>query len=374
MKGLVLAGGRGTRLRPITHTSAKQLVPVANKPVLFYGLEALKAAGITEVGIVVGDPRELLRPDHRTGEQVTVMVNSQAEIRAVVGDGSAFGLRVTYIEQEAPLGLAHAVRISEEFIGDSPFVMYLGDNLIKDGIVPFVREFESERPDAQILLAHVKNPQEFGVAELDGDRIKRLVEKPKEPKSDLALVGVYMFDRTIFEAVDAIKPSFRNELEITDAIQHLIDRGRDVRHHIIGGWWKDTGKLEDILEANRMVLSRAKRSILGTLDPQTRAEGEVIVSEGTVVKNSILRGPLTLGARCVIENSYIGPFSSIYDDVRIRNSEIEHSIVLERCTIEDVPVRIEASLIGKEVSIQRSQRKPSAYRFMVGDSSLVDVL
>jgi glucose-1-phosphate thymidylyltransferase len=354
MKALILSGGKGTRLRPITHTSAKQLVPIANKPIIFYGIEAIRASGITDFGIVVGD--------------------TEAEIRAAVGDGSAFGIRVTYIRQDAPLGLAHAVKVSRGFLGDDTFVMYLGDNLILDGITPLVEEFRRDRPNSQILLARVPHPEEFGVAELDGSRIKRLVEKPKQPKSDLALVGVYMFDSTIFEAVDGIKPSFRNELEITDAIQHLIDHGRDVRHHIIDGWWKDTGKLEDILEANRMVLSRAKRSIRGTLDDQTRAEGEVIVAEGTVVKNSILRGPLTLGERCVIENSYIGPFSSIYDDVRIRNSEIEHSIVLERCTIQDVPVRIEASLIGKEVSIQRSQRKPSAYRFMVGDSSLVDVL
>ena len=354
MKALILSGGKGTRLRPITHTSAKQLVPIANKPILFYGIEAIRAAGITEVGIVVGD--------------------TEAEIRAAVGDGSAFGVKTTYIRQDAPLGLAHAVKVSRSFLGDDTFVMYLGDNLILDGITPLVEEFRRDRPNSQILLAHVPHPEEFGVAELDGDRVKRLVEKPKQPKSDLALVGVYMFDPTIFEAVDGIKPSFRNELEITDAIQYLIDHGREVRHHIIDGWWKDTGKLEDILEANRMVLSRAKRSIRGTLDAETRAEGEVIVPAGTVVRNSILRGPLTLGERCVIENAYIGPFSSIYDDVTIRNSEIEHSIVLERCSIEDVPVRIEASLIGKEVRIQRSKRKPSAYRFMVGDSSLVDVL
>ncbi|MGH7681498.1 MAG: glucose-1-phosphate thymidylyltransferase [Candidatus Eiseniibacteriota bacterium] len=354
MKALILSGGKGTRLRPITHTSAKQLVPIANKPILFYGIEAIKAAGITEVGIVVGD--------------------TENEIRAAVGDGSAFGVKTTYIRQDAPLGLAHAVKVSRPFLGDDTFVMYLGDNLILDGITPLVEEFRRDRPNSQILLAKVPHPEEFGVAELDGSRIKRLVEKPKQPKSDLALVGVYMFDATIFDAVDGIKPSFRNELEITDAIQYLIDHGKEVRHHIIDGWWKDTGKLEDILEANRMVLSRAKRSVSGTLDPTTKIEGEVIVPATTVVKNSILRGPLALGERCVIENAYIGPFSSIYDDVVIRNSEIEHSIVLERCVIEDVPVRIEASLIGKEVRIQRSQRKPSAYRFMLGDSSLVDVL
>ena len=354
MKALILSGGKGTRLRPITHTGAKQLVPVANKPILFYGVEAIRDAGITDVGIIVGD--------------------TEPEIRAALGDGSAFGIKVTYIRQEAPLGLAHAVKIARDFMRDDSFVMYLGDNLILDGITPLVREFERDRPNSQILLAHVPNPQEFGVAELDGTRVKRLTEKPKEPRSDLALVGVYMFDSSIFEAVNAIKPSLRNELEITDAIQWLIDHGKNVNCHIITGWWKDTGKLEDMLEANRMVLSRAKRNLLGKMDAKTRTEGEVIVGAGTVVENSILRGPLIIGERCVIQNTYIGPFTAIYDDVTIRNSEIEHSIVLERCVIQDIPVRIEASLIGKEVRIQRSQLKPTAYRFMVGDSSLVDVL
>jgi glucose-1-phosphate thymidylyltransferase len=355
VKALILSGGKGTRLRPITHTGAKQLVPVANKPILFYGVEAIRDAGITDVGIVVGD--------------------TEAEIRAALGDGSAFGIKTTYLRQEAPLGLAHAVKIARDFMKDDSFVMYLGDNLILDGITPLVREFERDRPNSQILLAHVPNPQEFGVAELDGaQKVKRLTEKPKEPKSDLALVGVYMFDSSIWDAVNGIKPSFRNELEITDAIQWLIDHGKNVHCHVISGWWKDTGKLEDMLEANRMVLSRAKRSVQGKLDGKTRTEGEVIVGAGTVVENSILRGPLVIGERCVIQNTYVGPFTSVYDDVTIRNSEIEHSIVLERCVIQDIPVRIEGSLIGKEVRIQRSQLKPTAYRFMVGDSSLVDVL
>ena len=354
MKALILSGGKGTRLRPITHTSAKQLVPIANRPILFYGIESIREAGVTDVGIVVGD--------------------TEAEIRAAVGDGSAFGVRATYIRQDAPLGLAHAVKVSRGFLKDDPFIMYLGDNLILDGITPLVEEFRRDRPNSQILLARVPHPEEFGVAELEGDRIVRLVEKPKEPRSDLALVGVYMFDATIFEAVEAIRPSSRNELEITDAIQYLIDKGRVVHHHIIQGWWKDTGKLDDILEANRMVLSRVKRSIRGTVDATTRIEGDVVVGEGTEVVDSILRGPLCLGKGCRIERAYVGPFTSIHDGVKIRNSEIEHSIVLERCTIEDIPVRIEASLIGKEARIQRSQRKPSAYRFMVGDSSAVDVL
>jgi glucose-1-phosphate thymidylyltransferase len=303
-----------------------------------------------------------------------VVGDTEAEIRAAVGDGSAFGIRATYVRQPAPLGLAHAVQVSRGFLGDDPFVMFLGDNLILDGITPFVREFERERPNSQILLARVPNPQEFGVAELDGDRVVRLVEKPKEPRSDLALVGVYMFDATIWEAVGAIRPSFRNELEITDAIQHLIDRGLDVRCHIVSGWWKDTGKLEDMLEANRMVLSRVRRRIQGDVDAATRIEGDVIVAAGTTVRGSVLRGPLIVGGGCRIESSYIGPFTAIHDGVTIRNSELEHSIVLERCSIQDIPVRIEASLIGKEVRIQRSQMKPTAYRFMVGDSSLVDVL
>src|SRR6185436_11129349 len=264
LKALVLAGGRGTRLRPITHTRAKQLVPVANKPVLYYGLEAIAAAGIRDVGIIVSDPRELLQPDLRTGELVTTLVNSQAEIRAAVGDGSQFGLRVEYIEQEAPLGLAHAVKIAEPFMGGDAFVMYLGDNLIKDGIRPFVEEFAAEKPNAQILLAHVKTPWEFGVAELSGDRVVRLEEKPKQPKSDLALVGVYLFDKTIFDAVRAIQPSKRGEFEITDAIQHLITSGKRVRSHVISGWWKDTGKVEDMLEGNRMMLSNLETDIQGT--------------------------------------------------------------------------------------------------------------
>ena len=317
-------------------------------------LEAIKDAGIDDIGIVVGD--------------------TEAEIRAAVGGGERFGARVTYIRQDSPRGLAHAVKVSHDYLADDSFVMFLGDNLILDGIRELVAEFRAEGPNSEILLARVPHPEEFGVAELDGDRVVRLVEKPKEPRSNLALVGVYMFDKTIFEAVDAIKPSFRNELEITDAIQYLIDHGRTVRHHVISGWWKDTGKLEDMLEANRMVLSRAKRHLSCELDAESRAEGEVIVGEGTVIRNSILRGPLIVGKRCVIENSYVGPFTSLHDEVLLKNSEIEHSIVLERCQIQDIPVRIEASLIGKEVSIQRSQMKPTAYRFMLGDSSLVDVL
>ena len=373
MKALVLAGGRGTRLRPITHTRAKQLVPVANKPVLYYGLEAIAAAGIREVGIIVSDPRELLQPDHRTGEMVTTLVNSQAEIRAAVGDGSQFGLKVTYIEQEAPLGLAHAVKISEDFMAGDSFVMYLGDNLIKDGIVPFVREFEREKPEAQILLAKVARPWEFGVAELEGDRVVRLEEKPKQPRSDLALVGVYLFTSSIFDAVRAIKPSPRGELEITDAIQHLITTGRNVHSHVIHGWWKDTGRVEDLLEANRIVLADLETTILGTVDATTAIEGPVHIGAGATVTGSRLRGPLVIGAGAHIENAYIGPFSAIADGVRIEQCEVEHSIILDRSQLLRIDGRIESSLIGRDVVVTASDTRPSAHRFMLGDSSRVEL-
>jgi glucose-1-phosphate thymidylyltransferase len=354
IKGLILSGGRGTRLRPITHTSAKQLVPVANRPILFHAIEAVRSAGIEEVGIVVGDTR--------------------AEIQAAVGDGSAFGARVTYLPQEAPLGLAHAVLVAEEFIGREPFVMYLGDNLIRDGITPLVDEFRDERPNCQILLARVPNPSQFGVAELDGEqRVIGLEEKPKQPKSDFALVGVYMFDHHIFEAARSIKPSWRGELEITDAIQTLIDRRLDVRSHIITGWWKDTGKLEDMLEANRMLLADIGRRIEGEIDADSRIEGQVVVGAGTKVTRSVLRGPLVIGRQCTISDSFIGPFTSINDEVTIRSSEIEHSIVLQRSTILDLDVRVESSLIGRDVRITRTSGRPRASRFMVGDSSEIQV-
>lgn len=373
MKALVLAGGRGTRLRPITHTRAKQLVPVANKPVLFYGLEAIQAAGIREVGIIVSDPREMLQPDLRTGEMVTVLVNSQAEIRAAVGDGSAFGLRVTYIEQEAPLGLAHAVKLSEGFMAGESFVMYLGDNLIKDGITPFVRAFEAEKPDAQILLAKVERPWEFGVAELEGERVVRLEEKPKEPKSDLALVGVYLFTSSIFDAVRAIQPSKRGELEITDAIQHLITSGRQVRSHVIRGWWKDTGRVEDLLEANRIVLADLRTDIRGQVDAATVIEGAVHIGAGTVVERSHLRGPLVIGANAKLADAYVGPFSAISDGVELSKCEIEHSIVLDGSRLLDIPNRIESSLIGRDVVVTASGARPRAHRLMLGDSSRVEL-
>jgi glucose-1-phosphate thymidylyltransferase len=351
MKGLILSGGKGTRLRPLTYTSAKQLVPVANKPVLFYGIEALVEAGITYIGIVVGD--------------------TQAEIRAAVGDGSKFGAAVTYIEQDAPRCLANAVKISQGFIGADPFVMYLGDNLLNRGIVEFVDRFVKDKPAAQILLTPVPDPQMFGVAELEGDKVRRLVEKPKEPKSNLALVGVYMFGPEIFTSVNNIKPSFRNELEITDAIQDLIDRGLRVTPHLVSGWWKDTGKLEDMLEANRLILETLAAKNEGKVDGQSRIEGIVVIEKGATIENSVIRGPAVIGPGARIISSYIGPFTSIGKDVEINKSEIEHSIVLEGSLIHDLETRVSDSLIGRGVKIHRLPLKPVAHRFMLGDNSEV---
>jgi glucose-1-phosphate thymidylyltransferase len=354
LKGLILSGGAGTRLRPITHTSAKQLVPVANKPILFYGLESLREAGISDIGIIVGDTEE--------------------EIREAVGDGSNWDAKVTYIRQDAPLGLAHAVLTAADFLADAPFVMYLGDNLIKEGIANFVEEFQKKEVDALILLAHVAEPQRFGVAELDGSRIVRLVEKPREPPSDLALVGAYMFRPSILEASRAIVPSWRNELEITDAIQHLIDNGHRVEAHVIEGWWKDTGHLEDLLEANRIVLENIEPCCDGSVDAESRMDGRVVIEEGAEVIRSTLRGPVIIGRGTRIVDSFIGPFTSIYYGVTVEGSEIEHSIIMENCSIVNIPGRIENSLIGKNVEISRSPTRPKTFRFVLGDNSMIGLM
>jgi len=354
LKGLILSGGAGTRLRPITHTSAKQLVPVANKPILFYGIEALREAGISDIGIIVGDTED--------------------EIRDAVGDGSCWDVKVTYIRQESPLGLAHAVLTAADFLGDSAFVMYLGDNLIKEGIAEFVEDFRRKDVEALILLAHVAEPQRFGVAELDGSRIVRLVEKPKDPPSDLALVGAYMFRPSIIEASREIKPSWRNELEITDAIQHLIDSRHKVEAHVIEGWWKDTGHLEDLLEANRIVLEGIEARCEGRVDADSRVDGRVIVEEGAEVVRSTVRGPAIIGKGTRIIDSYVGPFTSIYYGVTLEGSEIEHSIVMENSSIANIPGRIEDSLIGKNVEICRCLELPKTFRFVLGDNSMIGLI
>jgi glucose-1-phosphate thymidylyltransferase len=355
LKGLILSGGRGTRLRPITFTSAKQLVPVANKPVLFYGLEAMAAAGIREVGIVIAP---------ETGD----------EIREVVGDGSRFGVRITYIVQEEPAGLAHAALTAEPFLGDSPFVMYLGDNLLQGGIAELVETFRSTEPAALILLTPVPDPQNYGVAELDGDgAVSRLVEKPPEPASDLALVGVYMFTPLVHDAARAIRPSARGELEITDAIQWIVDRGRRVDPHIVRGWWKDTGRLDDMLEANRLILDTIERRIDGELH-HAQVDGRVIVEAGARLENATVRGPAIIGAGAVVRNAYVGPYTAVGRRCEIDGAEVEHSILLEGASVRGLHGRMESSLLGRDVTVSRTDTQPRAYRFMVGDQSEIGIL
>jgi glucose-1-phosphate thymidylyltransferase len=354
MKGLILSGGKGTRLRPITHTSAKQLVPVANKPVLFYGIEAMAAAGIEEIGIIIAP---------ETG----------AEISAAAGDGSQFGVSITYIEQDRPGGLAHASLTAEPYLDGDPFVMYLGDNLLQGGITDLVESFRASSPDALILLTPVDDPQNYGVAELEGDRVKRLVEKPAEPATNLALVGVYMFTAGIHDAARAIQPSARGELEITDAIQYLVDEGRRVEPHIVRGWWKDTGRLDDILEANRLVLDRIEAQIGGDLI-DSQCDGRVVVELGAVLERTTVRGPAIIGAGARISDAYIGPYTAIGANCVIRRAEVEHSILLEGSEVSDLEGRMESSLLGRNVTIARGERQPRAYRFMVGDNSEIGIL
>jgi glucose-1-phosphate thymidylyltransferase len=360
LKGLILSGGKGTRLRPITHTSAKQLVPVANKPVLFYGIEAMAAAGVREVGIIIAP---------ETGE----------EIRKAAGDGSQFGLRIEYIVQDEPLGLAHAVLTAESFLADSPFVMYLGDNLLQGGIADLVSAFRDSAPDALILLTPVADPENYGVAELapappgEVGRVVRLAEKPPEPATDLALVGVYMFTAAIHDAARAIEPSARGELEITDAIQHLVDSGRRIEPHIVRGWWKDTGRLEDMLEANRLILDNLTERVAGELI-DSQVDGRVVVEPGARLERTTVRGPAIVGAGAQLLDCYVGPYTAIGEDCRIANAEVEHSILLSGSSVCDLDGRMESSLLGHNVTIRRGDRQPRAYRFMVGDNSDISIL
>jgi glucose-1-phosphate thymidylyltransferase len=360
LKGLILSGGKGTRLRPITHTSAKQLVPVANKPVLFYGIEAMADAGIEEVGIIIA-------PD--TGP----------EIEVAAGDGSRFGLHITYILQDEPLGLAHAVLTAEAFLRSSPFVMYLGDNLLQGGISELVSAFREHGPDALILLTPVPDPENYGVAELAPaepgavGRVIRLIEKPPEPATDLALVGVYMFTAAVHDAARAIEPSPRGELEITDAIQHLLDAGMRVEPHVVRGWWKDTGRLEDMLEANRLILDNVRERIEGELI-DSQVEGRVVVEPGARLERTTVRGPAIIGADARLSDCYVGPYTAIGERCSISGSEVEHSILLAGCTVSDLDGRMESSLLGRNVTVRRGDRQPRAYRFMVGDNSDISIL
>ncbi|MEA2212155.1 MAG: glucose-phosphate thymidylyltransferase [Solirubrobacteraceae bacterium] len=354
LKGLILSGGKGTRLRPITHTSAKQLVPVANKPVLFYGIQAMAEAGINEVGIIIAP---------ETGD----------EIRSAAGDGSQFGVRLTYIVQDEPAGLAHAVLTAEPFLGDSPFVMYLGDNLLQGGIRDLVTAFRSGQPDALILLTRVPDPEQYGVAELENGAVIRLVEKPSQPKTDLALVGVYMFTAGIHAAARAIRPSGRGELEITDAIQHLVDQGLRVEPHIVRGWWKDTGRLEDMLAANRLVLETVEHRVEGELI-DSRIDGRVVIEAGARLERSAVRGPAVIGAGARLTDCYVGPYTAVGENCVIESAEIEHSILLTGCQVSNLQGRMESSLLGRNVKIVRDQLQPRAYRFLVGDNSEIAIL
>ncbi len=363
MKALILAGGKGTRLRPITHTASKQMVPVANRPVLFYALDHMVAAGITDIGMIVGDTAD--------------------EIMNAVGDGANWGANVTYIRQDAPLGLAHAVLIARDFLGDDDFVMYLGDNLLRDGISSFVKSFRAvrnkereptgEHPAAQILLAHVPDPHRFGVVEFgETGGIKRLVEKPADPPSDLALVGVYIFDKSIHEAVRSIAPSARGELEITEAIQWLVDNGKIVRSEVVEGYWKDLGELDAILEGNGLILERMTPRIDGIVDEESDVDGRVIVEPGARVIRSTIRGPVIIGNNARIVDSYVGPFTSIARDCEIISAEVEHSMILEHAHLSECG-RVEDSLVGQHAMVTRSRQRPIASRLMIGDHSKVDL-
>ena len=355
MKGLILSGGKGTRLKPLTFTSAKQLIPVANKPVLFRVIEAIRDAGITDIGIVVGDTAE--------------------DIKSAVGSGNQWAVDITYIAQDAPLGLAHAVKISQDFIGAERFVMFLGDNVLQGGISPLIAQFDESSYNSQIVLTHVPNPQQYGVAVLnDQGRIEKLIEKPKEPPSDLALVGIYMFDSHIFEAVHAIKPSWRGEYEITDAIQWLVEQGYNVHPYIHHGWWIDTGKPNDMLEANSLVLEERTPTIEGYVDANSTVDSRVTVEKGAEVINSVVRGPAIIGKETRVVNAYVGPFTSISDHCLIENAEISRSIVLEHSQIRNIHRRIEDSLIGRNVVLHRSPIRPRAYKFTLGDHSNVGLL
>lgn len=353
MKALIASGGRGTRLRPLTHTQNKHLIPIANRPILHYAIEAAVDAGIKEIGIVTNADSD--------------------EVPRLIGDGHRWGAAITYIAQSDPLGLAHVVKISESFIGKDKFVFYLGDNMVVGGIRRFIDEFVKSGCSCYLTLAKVKDPERFGVPEIKNGKIIRIEEKPKKPMSQYAVAGIYLYDHHIFEAVKGIKPSARGELEISDAHQYLIEHGHTVGYCEITGWWKDTGKPSDLLEANRLVLDNIEPGIRGEVDAKSVVAGKTVIEEGARIINSVVRGPAIIGKGCVIENSYIGPFTSIGDNTVVRNSEVEYSIVLTECKILDVKIRIEGSLLGNDVEIVEANGKPNVHRFMIGDQSRVEV-
>jgi glucose-1-phosphate thymidylyltransferase len=370
MKGLMLAGGRGTPLRPITHTSAKQLVPVANKPILFYGIEHMVEVGITDIAVVVGE--------------------TAAEVRGAVGDGSRWGATITYLDQPEPLGLAHCVQLARDFLGDDDFIMYLGDNLLQHGLRDLVEghaaaaagrgvthtptlEGGQEAPSAFLLLCPVPDPQRFGIAEIDGSgRIVRLVEKPADPPSDLAMVGVYLFTPAIHHAVAAIEPSSRGELEIADAVQWLIDRGDGVRHEQLSGWWLDTGKKDSLLEANRRVLDDLVPRCEGDVDSSSDVDGRVVVEAGARLMNTTVRGPAIIGAGARLVDAYVGPFTSVGAEVQMQGSQVENSVLLDRVHLRG-DLRLVDSLVGRDTEVTRSTRPARAARVMLGDDCSVEL-
>jgi glucose-1-phosphate thymidylyltransferase len=355
VKALILAGGKGTRLKPLTNTLSKQLIPVANKPILYYVLEQVAEAEIKDIGIIISP---------ETGQG----------IKETVGDGSRWNAQITYILQSEPLGLAHAVKTAREFLGNSPFLMFLGDNLIQGGVRSFVKEFATNKVDALVLLKEVPDPRLFGVAELnEKGEITRIVEKPRKPKTNLAVPGVYLFTRDVHHAIDRIKPSRRGELEITDTIQQLIDSGKKVCSHILTGWWLDTGKKDDLLEANRVVLDEfTKRDLRGEIDASSRVAGRVEVGEGTNIGNSIVRGPVSIAQRCQVRNSFIGPFTSIGASTVIEHSSIEHSVILENCRISGVE-HLADSVIGRSTEVIKGGQNLKAVRLFVGDDAKVEL-
>jgi glucose-1-phosphate thymidylyltransferase len=353
LKGLVLSGGKGSRLRPFTYTNAKQLVPIANKPVIFYTIEQLVEAGITEIGIVVGD----------TGEQVA----------AAIGDGSQFGARTTFIQQDAPLGIAHAVATARDFLGDSPFVLYLGDNFVMGGIQSYVEKFTANGSCSQILLHPVPNPEAFGIAEMSHGRVTRIVEKPRKPQNNLAVVGIYMFDPAVHDVISGLSPSWRGELEITDAIQGLIDRGLTVDAEVMDRYWIDTGKMDDMLNANRMILSTMEPRCDGSIDEKSRIYAPVVIEGGAIVEDSVLRGPLVIGRDSAIINSYIGPNTAIDARCRIVGCRIEDSIIMEESRLEHLHWPVAKSMIGRFVELQGGHNAGGVYSLTLGDHSRIEM-
>ncbi len=354
MKALIASGGRGTRLRPITHTRNKHLIPIANKPILHYSIEAVASAGVKEIAIVVNADSD--------------------EVPSAIGNGSRWGVHITYLRQLTPGGLAQVVGLAEEFVGKDRFIFYLGDNMVVGGVKRFIDEFDRSGCDCLLTLSRVKDPERFGVPELRDGRIVSIEEKPKNPKSSYAVAGIYLYNHHIFEAVKAIKPSARGELEISDAHQYLIDKGYAIGYSEITGWWKDTGKPTDLLEANRLILDNITPDIRGEVDDRSTVAGKVIVETGAKIINSVVRGPAIIGEECVIEDAYVGPFSSIGNRTEIKRSEVEYSIILRDCKIHNLGIRLEGSILGNDVEVVRATGKPLVHRFMIGDQSRVEVV